>query len=168
MVSAGVFAVSACGSGADDGEERGYATPRQVCGVAVQGKLLRPLLPPGQEISASAREPASSVVVCDLEVDGKPAFSVTREWWEKGWSANRFARSQAYVQAETEADSGDIVYSSSGAVSLADCRGPEAGDQDLFLVAKTKHEGVTAVDMRAFITAYTEAVESMPDCSPIP
>ncbi|MCF6526266.1 hypothetical protein [Streptomyces sp. JJ36] len=160
-----VLATLASGCG-NDGADRGYVVPETLCGVTVAPELLEPLLPPGEEITVSTHTPAGSITACEVSVDGKEAFSVRREWWEEGWSARRFAESQAYVDPEKESGGGGLVWSGRGAVAAVECRDPDFAGQALFVVAKMEADGRSdAPAVRGFTEAYGEAYAGSDACS---
>lgn len=147
------LSVSGCGT---EEKKREYPIPESLCGLKAGAELVEPFMPPGKRVRLV--EEGDDIVIwsCDVSVDGEDVFQITREWWEPGWSARRFAPSQAYVKPEHEAADKSYVYSDRGAVTAVRCT--EQGKKwDVFLVARVRNTGVSNAEaMEKFITAYRE------------
>ncbi|WP_031506705.1 hypothetical protein [Streptomyces megasporus] len=151
-----VFGLSLLASGCGTEEEkREYAVPESLCDLDIGAGLIEPFLPTGKRISQVPDDDGTDWS-CDVSVDDKDVFQMTWEWWEPGWSARRFAPSQAYVKPEYEAADKSYVYSDRGAVTAVRCT--EQGKKwDVFLVARVRNTGVSNAEaMEKFITAYRE------------
>lgn len=146
-------------------KKRNYSVPEQLCGLDVGGKLAEPFMPPGDRVHQAEEGGGVSIWHCDISVDDKAVFQMAREWWKPGWSARRFAPSQAYVEPEHEAADESYVYSDEGAVAALRCT-EEGNDWDLFLVARVRDAGVPDEKaMGRFITAYRAEVLKTDPCA---
>lgn len=162
LIAAFFLSVSGCGT---EERKREYSVPDSMCGVNVGTDLIEPFMPPGKQLQQA--EEGDDVVIwsCDVSVDGEDVFQITREWWKPGWSARRFAPSQAYVEPEHEAADESYVYSDEGAVAALRCT-EEGNDWDLFLVARVRDAGVPDEKaMGRFITTYRAEVLKTDPCA---
>ncbi|SEP69812.1 hypothetical protein [Streptomyces radiopugnans] len=58
---------------------------------------------------------------CEISFDGDNVFIMAWEWWEPGWSAERFALRQAYADPDRKSADGNYVYSDEDAVAVVRC-----------------------------------------------
>jgi hypothetical protein len=102
---------------------------------------------------------------CRLQVDGKPAFSATVEWWEGNTSLARVATDAIGVDpGDSKTADQRYIYSKSGAVGLVNCPNPRRVKKNLFVSVRVVDESATAAQMEKLITAYSESVAASDDC----
>ncbi|GAA2415185.1 hypothetical protein GCM10010420_51310 [Streptomyces glaucosporus] len=166
LVAVLLFSVSGC-AGKDREEKREYAVPESLCDLTVGAEVIAPFMPPGKKVHQSEDGGPGSIWSCEISVDGEEVLRVAREVWEPGWSARRFASSQAYVEPEHEAADKSYVYSDRGAVTVLRCTA-KGEKWDLFLKAKARNEGVAdAKAMEKLITTYRTELEKRDPCADI-
>ncbi|MFF8833533.1 hypothetical protein [Streptomyces sp. NPDC015131] len=165
-VVAAVSVLSSCSGGTT--EERKYAIPDALCGVAVEPSLLTPFLPPGEKVSTREESPSGGTQRCSVLVDGQVALTATRIWWREGDSVSDVAAVHAKVEPGEAVDGGKYLFSGTGAVGrTAGCADATHPEQALFTVLQ-----VFAPDrddepaMKRLMPAYTKAVERSKDCRP--
>lgn len=117
--------------------------------------LISPFLPPGKRIH-DVVDLGDTDWSCEVSVDGDNVFIMTWEWWEPGWSAERFALRQAYADPDRKSADGNYVYSDEDAVAVVRCT--EQGERrDIFLTARARNGGIPDADaMEKFIVAYRD------------
>ncbi|MGX1675714.1 hypothetical protein [Streptomyces sp. NPDC055400] len=162
VLGAALLVASAVGC-SSSATERGYATPKELCGTKVSAGSLQPLLPPGKKISA---QPASAVGVkrCRLEVDGKVVFSSSVEKLGGDTSARDVATSALGVNPnDTGAGGGRFIYSKTGAVGRVECTKPAGADSSFWVTARVS-DHADAADMLRFIKEYANSVARNGGC----
>ncbi|GAA3631354.1 hypothetical protein ACG5V6_08290 [Streptomyces chitinivorans] len=163
----GVLAITLTASACTEKEERGYDIPDSLCGTAVQAETLKPLMPPGKEVSMAPSSAVKGLKRCRVSVDGEPALSASIDWQEKGRSPSDVASFFAGVDpGDKTAGDGRYLYSEFGAVGEVVCPNPREPDRKLFVTALSREdEAPGEAAMKEFITAYAEAVGKSDECA---
>lgn len=109
-VLAMLFSLVSCVNG-NGGEERNYATPRKLCGVEIDPRLLEPLLPGGNTVSA---ESWTRLPSCEIKIDsrrhGSMVIYTSDEPWEPGDHARRARNLESGQVSEWDVEDGGAIW----------------------------------------------------------
>ncbi|AYN43578.1 hypothetical protein D9753_09520 [Streptomyces dangxiongensis] len=155
-----LFTLTSC-SGSEQGRE--YATPRSVCGVAVDADALAGFLPPGNKVTAKATAAPPAATRCTVSVDGTPIVRTAQEWWND-MSVLEFAEGVTLDEVGHRTDDGRFAYSGNEAFGKTEhCR--DHHDRILYTAVRaTGSEHEDAAAMKELITEYTDAVQRSSVC----
>ncbi|MER5304797.1 hypothetical protein ABT039_35740 [Streptomyces lasiicapitis] len=163
-----VVALAGC-SKEQDGEERNYATPNSLCGVAVKSILISPFLPPGDHVSTKRTFPDGGTEQCTLTVDRANVTVIAKQkWWPEKDSVLDVAPSSVWRKSRHTVEGDNFLYSGIGAVGKTkDCADPTHPDQSLFTIIQSfTPDREDARTMQKLIKAYTKEVEQSKACHP--
>ncbi|MFD7290714.1 hypothetical protein [Streptomyces sp. NPDC059863] len=149
-------------------EERKYAVPNSLCGIAVDTEQLSPFLPSGENISTQKTSPSDGTTRCTITVDGEVAVIASRIWWGKGNGVGVIdvAGAHAKVEPGRVTDDEKYFYSATGAVGKTeDCADSGHPEQDLFTVIQVfASDRDDEAGMKSLVSEYTRAVEQSDEC----
>ncbi|MGW2510629.1 hypothetical protein ACWC0A_14560 [Streptomyces scopuliridis] len=158
--------LAACSS--SKSEERKYAVPKSLCGIAVESEQLSLFLPPGEKISTQKTSPSGGTTRCTITVDGKVAVIASRIWWGKGNGVGVIdvAGVHAKVEPGQVTDDEKYFYSGTGAVGKTEgCADSAHPGQDLFTVIQVfASDRDDESGMKRLISNYNKAVEQSDEC----
>lgn len=162
-LSALLLGISGCSS--EPEPKREYATPKSLCGIAVDAGTLAEFLPAGSSASTKETVHTATATRCAVSVDGKRIVYAAQEWWND-MTVLQFAQGLTQDNPEHRTDDGRFAYSGNQAFGKTEnCRSSEHDDQVLYTAIQasgSEHEDAAA--MKKLITAYTKEVERSPAC----
>lgn len=145
--------------------EKDYDVPDSLCGISLNPSPIGELLPPGNKIDVQEKNPVPSRKRCQVNVDGKVALMVSREWWPEGDTVVDVAKGVPQVKSAVLTDDSDSLLTGTGAVQQVRCSNSERPEHILFATAQVYADGVNdSAAMEELITAYTRAVERSAVC----
>ncbi|MDX2597564.1 hypothetical protein PV343_35740 [Streptomyces sp. WI03-4A] len=149
----------------ESGQKREYATPRSLCGTAVDAAELTEFLPAGKEVSTTSTTEGSRASRCTVAVDGKRVVYAAQQWWND-MSVLEFARGLTLEKVDQQTDDGRFAYSANQAFGKTEgCRSGRHEGQVLYTALQaTRSEHEDAAAMKKLITSYTKAVERSGAC----
>ncbi|MEU0007367.1 hypothetical protein ABZ079_24575 [Streptomyces sp. NPDC006314] len=157
-------AAAGCSSG---GQEREFAIPKNLCGVAVpSGPLARILPPTGKSLDQRKGTPSAQAVTgCEVTVDGDVVLTVEGERIKSGRSAWIIASYDHRIGHVKSGDGGAIAYVGRAAVSVVPC--PREGDRQeavstYIRTLKPWRQDESA--MRQLIRGYTASLKTLQPC----
>lgn len=111
--------LAACSTG------KQYAAPEQVCGVPVEGEIMKALLSDGKSVTQSEDDhgPRGRQYSCQVVVDNRVDVAVDGEWHETRKSPLQVARASLYHQAEQKESDRFAVWPG-GVVAVRKCHNP--------------------------------------------
>ncbi|WP_333775207.1 hypothetical protein [Streptomyces sp. IBSBF 3136] len=162
VTTAFLVTLSGC---SESGPKREYATPRSLCGTAVDAKDLTEFLPAGKKVSTTSATEGSRASRCTVAVDGKRVVYTAQQWWND-MSVLEFARGMTLEKVDQQTDDGRFAYSVNQAFGKTEgCRGNRHEGQVLYTAIQATHsDHEDAAAMKKLITSYTEAVERSGAC----
>ncbi|MDX2694024.1 hypothetical protein [Streptomyces ipomoeae] len=147
-------------------EEREYAVPEALCGISVDRDLISKFLPSGKRIDVKEKKPVPSRNRCQVNIDGKVALVMSKEWRERGESINYVAGTHSRIDSTDSTDNGTYVYSDTGGVGRVKfCNRSARSERVLYTVVQVYATGMEdKSSMKSLIMAYTKAVERSGAC----
>ncbi|GAA3828986.1 hypothetical protein ACFS5L_44505 [Streptomyces phyllanthi] len=161
-VTALVAATSGCSG---DKEEREYAVPSALCGMAVDAEDLTPFLPAGRKITVRDKS-STGIESCEVVVDDTLILTTTQAWLEQGRTTAYFASGQTLNALDHSAEEGRFRYSGNEAFGKAQGCTDTKDKQELYTAIQaqgSKHRDADA--MKRLIASYTKEVESSAECT---
>ncbi|MFH8294591.1 hypothetical protein [Streptomyces sp. NPDC018059] len=156
-------AFSLCATGCSD-DKGNYTTPSSLCGIHISPELLKPVLPPGESVSAIPTSTAWNKR-CRLQVDTEPAFAATIEWWEAADTLESVATDAIGVDPhDKKTPDRHYIYAKMGAVGLVECPNQRDLKRKLFVSVRTTNASATETQMKKLITSYSTSVASSKEC----
>ena len=159
-----VFATSLSGCSEDEAK-REYATPRTLCGTAIDSDDLAPFLPAGKKITVKGTS-GGGINRCKVIVDNKIVATATQAWLEDGRTTAYFATGQALDPLDHSTDGDRFRFSGNEAFGKTRNCIDAKYKQELYTAVQAQGSTHSDADaMKRLIVAYTGEVEESVACT---
>jgi len=152
-------------SGCSEAEKREYATPRSLCGTAIDTDEIAPFLPSGRNITVRD-DSYTAIKGCEVIVDKKLVISTTQAWLEKGRTTAYFAAGQTLDTPKNSVNEGRFRYSGNEAFGKTQGCVDTRYKQELYTAVQAQGSDHRDADaMKRLIISYTKEVEKSAECT---